>query len=152
MTNRNPRLARVIDTVYLTTEFSATPENDNRYFWKDGFRALIDASPFGIKGRPLYPLNQQLQRDLEVVFAPRGIVAFINCCLTCTHSYNEEEEYGFYDADPFFLPRHGGIQLFGLPLNGMNYVPSAERVIPVYYGSFDCINNNKTKGKTLKQH
>jgi len=72
--------------------------------------------------------NRQLQRDLETVFRPEGILAFSNCCGACFDAYeggkddDDEDDNETKDKNAFKFREDGGIHFFKLFLNGMNYM------------------------------
>ena len=102
MENRYPRLARLV---------RLGPDVENGYSWKKGFKTR-SSSPFEPVG-----VNRDLQKDLETVFSPRGIVAFTNCCkIECSGAYNEVDE-------SFRVRQDDGIYFIRFTLNGMNYSP-----------------------------
>lgn len=84
MEKKDVRLAKII---------AMGPNVDNEYSWKAGFKILVGASAFEPVG-----VNKQLQKDLETVFSPRGIVAFSNCChFRCSAAYNEFGDDNFQE-------------------------------------------------------
>jgi hypothetical protein len=76
MQSKCPRLTTIIAMGFKDADRGCS------YDWKEGYKTLV-ASRFTPKGP-----NQALQKELEVVFRPRGIIAYCNCCgWLCNNAY-----------------------------------------------------------------
>ena len=121
MENRYPHLVRCIR---MGPDVN---DKQNGFNWKEGFKTR-SSTAYG-------PFNRDLQKDLETVFSPRGIVAFSNCCkFECSSAYNLRDEN-------FRVRQEDGIYFIRLHLNGMNYYPCVD-TIPFMYGSLEYLNKH----------
>lgn len=138
--NKKRKIESRTNNTSTTNQDDIVAVADPKFTWKESLKIKIGSSssykPVG--------LNRTLQKDLEVVFRPRGIVAFSNCCqYYCSGAYNEDSSFQTRST--------GGIYFIRLHLNGMNYDPERTFVAASYYSWEYLMKNWETEYQLLVQ-